>query len=456
MGKKTVPSICNATNIVGNKNKSICSRNRGNKGNDNRDVNGDSNEGSDRDNNGKNDGNINKAGNNEINNDKITNFRSKRRNENIHLGNNKSQNLKIKDNKGRVNKHVNEINVNTTVKEKENSTREEDRYGNINNEGDKEEKILIKGKRKRPRDNEELEILFYNCRGLANEERLCEMENAIEKVRWDIIGLSEVRRKGEGLIKRRNGNYFYYFGETKGYRGIGFYIKNKIWNKVIEIGNVSERIGVLKIRSDKHVIMTIIQIYAPTAEKDDNEMERFYSALETTIDQNKEYYTIIMGDWNSKLGKNNLVRGILGPYGIGKKNVRGEKLIQFAASNNLKIAGTFFKKKERNRWTWESPDGKSRNEIDHILINDLTIIKDVTTLKKFEFSSDHRVGRATLKIPKRVKILNSLKCKKLKDKIIPLHKIQEVTKCITEKINSEIIETEEQGVQELYDRLEKK
>ena len=48
---------------------------------------------------------------------------------------------------------------------------------------------------------------------------------------WVIVGLAEVRKRREGLIRREYGNYFYYLGETMGYRGIGFYIKSKMCRK---------------------------------------------------------------------------------------------------------------------------------------------------------------------------------------------------------------------------------
>lgn len=42
-------------------------------------------------------------------------------------------------------------------------------------------------------------------------------------MKWDIIGLSEVGKLDESLVKRNNsGNYFYYKGETKDYKDVGF------------------------------------------------------------------------------------------------------------------------------------------------------------------------------------------------------------------------------------------
>lgn len=107
-----------------------------------------------------------------------------------------------------------------------------------------EEKRREKGQNKR----KEMSILHYNCGGMANEERVEEFENALKDIKWDIIGLAEVRREGESLVKRKNGNYMYYYGETKGYRGVGFYVKGELEKDIIEIKSVSERVGVLKIR----------------------------------------------------------------------------------------------------------------------------------------------------------------------------------------------------------------
>lgn len=82
----------------------------------------------------------------------------------------------------------------------------------------------------RKKGGKKLKILHFNCKGFVNVDRLYELGKASDKIEWDLIGLSEVRKRGEGLIKRKNRNLFYYYGEIKVYRGIGFYIKKKIKN----------------------------------------------------------------------------------------------------------------------------------------------------------------------------------------------------------------------------------
>ena len=64
--------------------------------------------------------------------------------------------------------------------------------------------------------NMTLDVLHYNCRSLASEVRMNEIEEALKEIKWDIVGLSEIRRDGERIYKRKNGNYFYFFGETVG------------------------------------------------------------------------------------------------------------------------------------------------------------------------------------------------------------------------------------------------
>ena len=125
----------------------------------------------------------------------------------------------------------------------------------------------------------EMNLHSYNCRGLAGEDRVIELENALQKIKWGIVGLSEVRKEGENLVKRKNGNYFYYFGETKGQKGIGFYVRGDIWNKVYEIKGINERIGLIKIDYGMKWKMTIIQVYAPILDANESDKDCFYDTL---------------------------------------------------------------------------------------------------------------------------------------------------------------------------------
>ncbi len=94
--------------------------------------------------------------------------------------------------------------------------------------------------------------------GLANEEKMYLLKNEISNIKWKIPGLAEMRGEGERLWLKRNGNQLYYFGETKSYRGLEFYIKKEVTKQIIKFRGITERIAVLKLKINKWVRMTII------------------------------------------------------------------------------------------------------------------------------------------------------------------------------------------------------
>ena len=73
-------------------------------------------------------------------------------------------------------------------------------------------------------------------------------------------------------------------------------------------------------------------------------------------------------------------------------------MLEYLLQNNLFQMNSFYKKKLNRRWTWESPDGRTKNEIDYIITDKKRIVKDVTVLNRFSTGSDHRLVRAKVVI----------------------------------------------------------
>jgi len=105
----------------------------------------------------------------------------------------------------------------------------------------------------------------------------------------------------------------------------------------------------------------------PTTSAETADVEDFYRNLHSTLKETpRKDILIIMGDWNSKIGKGEEPRTV-GRYGLGNRNEAGERLLEFCEENALFVANTYFEQPERRLYTWTSLDGQYRNQIDYIL-----------------------------------------------------------------------------------------
>ena len=73
-----------------------------------------------------------------------------------------------------------------------------------------------------------------------------------------------------------------------------------------------------------------------------------------------------IGDWTAKVGSQD-ISGVIGKFGLRVQNEAGQMLIEFCQENALVIANTLFQQHKRRYYTWTSPDGQHRNQIDYIL-----------------------------------------------------------------------------------------
>ena len=110
----------------------------------------------------------------------------------------------------------------------------------------------------------------------------------------------------------------------------------------------------------------VIQVYAPTSNAEEAYVEWFYEDLQDLELTSKKDVHFIRGDWNAKVGSHE-IPGVIGKFGLGVQNEAGQRLIAFCQENTLVIANTFFQQHKRRLYTWTSPDGQHRNQIDYNL-----------------------------------------------------------------------------------------
>ena len=75
--------------------------------------------------------------------------------------------------------------------------------------------------------------------------------------------------------------------------------------------------------------MKEVQVYAPTTNAKEAEIEQFYDDLQDIVELTpKKDVLFIIGDWNTKIGSQE-IHGVAGKFGLGVKNEVGERLTNF-------------------------------------------------------------------------------------------------------------------------------
>ena len=120
-------------------------------------------------------------------------------------------------------------------------------------------------------------------------------------------------------------------------------------------------------------------------------LNSFYEDLQDLIELTPRKDVIfIIGDWNAKVGSQEIT-GIIGKFGLGVQNEVGQRLIEFCQENTLIIGNTLFQQHKRRLYTWISPDGQYRNQIDYILCSQRwrRCIQSAKTRPRADCGSDH-------------------------------------------------------------------
>ena len=103
----------------------------------------------------------------------------------------------------------------------------------------------------------------------------------------------------------------------------------------------------------------VIQVYAPTNNAEEAEVEWFYEDLTRLFRTNTPQKDVlfIIGDWAAKGGSQETLE-LRRKFGLGVQNEAGQRLIDFCQENALVIANTLFQQHRRRLYTWTSPDGQ--------------------------------------------------------------------------------------------------
>lgn len=111
---------------------------------------------------------------------------------------------------------------------------------------------------RQPTMGTQLYVATYNVRTLSSEGSLIELEEELERTRWDVVGLAEVRRNGEETMSLRSGNHFFYRGSAS-CSGVGFIINRSIVQNIISVGSISDRVCYLNLKISERYSLQMYQ-----------------------------------------------------------------------------------------------------------------------------------------------------------------------------------------------------
>ena len=173
-------------------------------------------------------------------------------------------------------------------------------------------------------------------------------------------------------------------------------------------------VSMISIRfAGKPFNITVIQVYAPTSNAEEVEVEHIYEDLQDFLELTpKKDVLFIIGDWNAKVGSQELLE-VTGKFDLEVQNKAGQRLTEICQENVVVIANTLFQQHKKRLYTCKSPDGQYRNQTDYIICGQRwrSSIQSAKTRPGADCGSDHEllVAKFRLKLKKPVKTTRSFR-----------------------------------------------
>ena len=179
-----------------------------------------------------------------------------------------------------------------------------------------------------------------------NQGKLEVVKQEMARVTINILGISKLKWTGMGKFNSDD-HYIYYRGQEFLRRnGVAIIVNKRVRNAVLGCNLKNDRMISVHFQGKPFNII-VIQVYAPTSNAEEAEVECFYEDLQDLLELTpKKDVLFIIGDWNAKVG-NQEIPGVTGKFGLGVQNEAGQRLVEFCLENALVIANTLSQQHKR-------------------------------------------------------------------------------------------------------------
>ena len=175
-----------------------------------------------------------------------------------------------------------------------------------------------------------------------NQDKLEVVKQEMARVHVDILGISEIKWTEMGEFNS-NDHYIYYCGQESLRRnGVAIMVNKRVRNAALGCNLKNDRMISVRFQG-KPFNITGIQVYAPTSNAEEAEVEWFYEDLQDLLELTPPKDVLfIIGDWNAKVGSQE-TPGVTGRFSLGIQNEAAQRRIEFCQENALVIANTLSK-----------------------------------------------------------------------------------------------------------------
>ena len=135
-----------------------------------------------------------------------------------------------------------------------------------------------------------------------NQGKLEVVKQEMTRVNIDILGIRELRWTGMDEFNSDD-HFIYYCGQESLRRNeVAIIVNKRLLNSVLGCNLKNDRMISVRFQG-KPFNITVIQVYAPTTNVEEAEVERFYEDLQGLLELTpKKDVLFIIGDWNAKVG----------------------------------------------------------------------------------------------------------------------------------------------------------
>ena len=123
-------------------------------------------------------------------------------------------------------------------------------------------------------------------------------------------------------------------------------VNKRVRNAVLGCNLKNDRMISVRFQG-KPFNITVIQVYVPTSNAEEAEVEWFYKDLQDLLERTpKKDVLFIIGDWNAKV-QSQEIPGVTGKFGLGVQNAAGQRVTEFS---------------KRTHWSQQTPSCNNTRE----------------------------------------------------------------------------------------------